>query len=129
MTHRKDVTFRAPLDDYATQLEILLQNISRDGLRSVSGSYTGDGTTSKTVEIGFAPNLLIISENVNTGTASFPVAKNMVFSLYANIGVSYIPGTGFVNDAVTGYSSGSVTLGVNTNVNEAGTAYLFLAIG
>lgn len=127
--HRKEVTFKAPLDDYATQLENLLQNISRDGLKSVSGSYTGDGTTSKTVEIGFAPILLIISKSVNTGTTTFPLAGNMVFSLYANIGVSYIPGTGFVNDAVTAYSNGSVTLGVNTNVNAAGTSYLFLAIG
>jgi len=127
--HRKDFILRTPLDNYIVPLESFLQVISRDGLKSLSGSYTGDGTTSKTVEIGFAPILLIISKSVNTGTTTFPLAGDMVFSLYANIGVSYIPGTGFVNDAVTAYSNGSVTLGVNTSVNQSGTLYLFLAIG
>ena len=119
----------APLDSQVPYLEQFLNDVSREGLKSLSGSYTGDGTTSKTVTIGFAPILLIISENVNLSSAIFPVAKNMVFSIYSNIGVSYIPGTGFVKDAVTGFSNGSISLGINANVNTAGTSYLFLAIG
>lgn len=126
---RKDFTLRNPLDQYTVYLEKFLSDVSRDGLKSLSGSYTGDGTTSKTVTIGFKPILLIISENVNLASATFPVAKNMVFSLYSKVGVSYIPGTGFVNDAVTGFTNGVISLGVNTNVNTAGTDYLFLAIG
>lgn len=127
--HIKDFKLQKPLDNYVVNLENFLQNISRDGLKSVSGSYTGDGTTSKTVLIGLVPILLIISKNVNTGTTTFPLAGNMAFSLFSNLGVSYIPGTGFVNDAVTGFSNGSITLGANSNVNAAGTSYLFLAIG
>jgi hypothetical protein len=126
---RKDFALQPPLDSYAIYLEKFLNDVSRTALKSVSGAYVGDGTTSKTVFVGFAPILLIISQNVRLGVDALPVAKNMVFSLYSNIGVSYIPGTGFVGDAVTGYSNGNITLGVNNNVNESGKNYLFLAIG
>lgn len=125
----KNFIIKAPVDASALFLERFLGDVSRNALKSISGSYTGDGSSSKSVLVGFKPIILIISENISVASAAFPVTKDMVFSLGNNDGVSYIPGTGFVKDAITGYSNGSISLGVNANVNTAGTNYLFLAIG
>jgi len=128
---RKDFSIKKPIEDYGSFIEKFLNDVSKDALKSKSGSYVGDGTTTKTISIGFNPSLLIISENIDLAKAIFPVSSSFVFSLSSNSGVSYIPGVGFVNDAITGYdnSNGNISLGLNSSVNSAGKNYLFLAIG
>jgi hypothetical protein len=56
----KPVKFTTPLDEKAVQLEDYLASISRDALRSASGTYVGDGKASRTVDFGFSPKLVII---------------------------------------------------------------------
>jgi hypothetical protein len=128
--HRKTVTFQAPLDNSVLYLEQFLSDVAKNGLKSASGSYTGDGVSGKIITLDFTPVLVIVSKFINLGTeTSYPVSGNFVFSLRSNEGISYIPGTGFVKDAVTGISANTFTLSNNANVNTADTEYIFLAVG
>lgn len=126
---KKFQNFKTPLDEQAIQIDALFSKICREGARIGTGSYTGDGVSGTAVAIGFSPSFIAISESHNLGTASFPVSGNMAFAFSLNAGVSYIPGTGFVNNAVTGFSDTGITLGTNVAVNEAGTSYIYMAVG
>ena len=125
----KTTVFKTPLDSQAIQLESYLSQISRDGLRGVSGTYTGDGTNNRQVSIGFSPVLIVISKFVDLGKTTFPLGGNIVFALSGNPGVSYVPGTGFVKDAVITFNNTGITVGTNTSVNAAGSTFTYFAIG
>ena len=126
----KPVKFTPPLEDIKIiALENFLSEVGRSAGRIAQGSYTGDGTSGKVLTIGFSPSLLVISKQANLATESFPLAGNMVFSLSGNSGVSYVPGTGFVKDAVLSFTNTGVTIGSNSAVNAANVSFIYFAIG
>ena len=124
----KSFTLRKPVDNYAVQLELFLSTIAKDALQSASGFYTATGKK-LVVTIPFYPKIIVISPFINIGTASATTAGNMVFSLTNNLGISYIPGTGFVKDCVTDVSKSSFTLGINTAVNNPAHEFVYFVIG
>ena len=126
----KPTKFIPPLtEDQIIALETFLSNVGRQAGRISSGSYTGDGVSGKQITVGFAPAFLVISKQANLGTEAFPLSGNMVLSLQGNTGVSYLPGIGFVNDAVLSYSNTGFTIGVNASVNALNVPFIYFAIG
>ena len=118
------------MDDYVVHLETFLTLLAKDSLKSSSGSYIGDGTNKKTITFDFIPKVVIISKYVDLGrNTTWPVSGNVCIALLGNVGIAYIPGTGFVKDAITDMSVKGLSLGVNVNVNEANKQFIYLAIG
>lgn len=132
---QKTTSITPPLDDFkVVALEAQLATLFTNALQCRVGTFTGDGRTSRTLTLGIKALFLYIQKFIDPTSpailaAGFPIAGNGTFSLRDMPGVTYVPGTGFVNDAVKSYTSDGVTLGSNANVNQVGTQYLFFAIG
>ncbi len=63
-------------------IEDYLSKISREALKSATGTYTGDGKSSRTLEIGFSPKFIIIQRFLDTGKetpASFTPSNSLIW--------------------------------------------------
>lgn len=116
-------------DDKVVVLEQQLQTLFTNGAQIRTGEYTGDGTASRVLTIGVRPLFVYIARKIDIGrTVSWPVLGNSVFSSFTNIGVSYIPGAGYVKDAVLSFSPTGITLGSNANVNASKVVFNYFII-
>lgn len=129
MPHNKTFKLRAPLDKQAYALDILLTNIARDGLKGAAGSYIGTGVSGQAIAIPFFPTLLIISPVIDLATSATTISGSMIFTFSANVGASWIPGTGFKKDCVLTITKDAFTIGTNAAVNTAAGHYLYFIIG
>jgi len=119
----KQVTLTPPWNDRkVSQLEKMLVSIFGSGLQSRVGSYTGDGTDDRDFIIG----MKVIFIYIQRKTA---VAGNAVFAIREADGISFVPGSGFVSDAVKAFTPTGITMGTNVDINGSGLTYAYLAIG
>jgi len=120
---QKDIVFRPPWTDKSVaQIEILLSRFSEKSLQYRSGNYVGDGRDDRDVFIGLHPIFVYIQRSVAG-------AGNAVFAIRQAEGVSFIPGGGFVSDAIKAFERDGITVGSNTDVNAVGLEYSYLALG
>jgi len=115
-------------DDKIGELDRQLSTIFAKGLQYKSGTYVGDGRVSHVITMGVSPVFVYIQKQGDLGRNTFPVAGNSVFALAGNPGVAYIPGTGFVKDAVLSYQNTGITIGVNANVNTVAVTYCYFVL-
>lgn len=116
-------------DSKLVNLERMLILLFSGALQHRVASYTGDGVDDREIDVGTDIKVAMILRKPDKNTASFPVSGNAVFAFQENDGVSYVPGTGFVNNAVKSVLNRKLKLGINTDVNEAGTNYFYFIIG
>jgi hypothetical protein len=129
--HPKSVVFRAPLDSQAPQLEQLLTAITATGLKFTTGTYLGNGAE-RTVALASAPEILIIIPKFPPNT-TYPViqtaSNQLSITFRVTPKITWIPGFGYVADAVTSLSHNAMTLGVNAAVNSISQEYAYILIG
>lgn len=128
MLNRPTQTVPPMSDDKFSEIDRQLATLFLKGTQIRTGTYVGDGRTSHVVTMGLTPSFVYIQRQGDLGRDSFPVAGNAVFSMLSNPGVSYIPGTGFVKDAVLSYQATGITIGDNVSVNTINVTYCYFAL-
>lgn len=119
----KSITLTPPWEDLkVSQLEQLMVTLFSSSLRSRSGTFTGNGIDGTAVTMGFKP-LFVYAQRTAAG------AGNSVFAIREAGGVSFIPGSGFVSDAIKSFTPDGVTVGTNSNINSSGIQYAYIAVG
>jgi hypothetical protein len=119
----------APLsDDKIGELDRQLSTIFSKSIQAKFGTYTGDGRSSHIIDMGVSPLMVYIQKQGDLGRNTFPLAGNSVFALAGNPGVAYIPGTGYVKDAVLSYQNTGITIGSNSNVNAINVVYCYFIL-
>lgn len=116
-------------DEQVIALELMLGNLHKEAIRYRVSTYIGDGVNNRSITIGFAPILIYIQRWLDKNKDTFPFSGNACFAFKDNDGVAYIPGTGFVKNAILSYNNNGVVLGTNVAVNEATKKFLYFALG
>lgn len=90
----------------------------------VTGSYLGSGGSSRSINLGFSPNLVIVTSLGNH--PSVYDSANAVIKNY--FGVCTASGGTGIEITASGFRAMSVsTTGTQTNLNQAGTSYSYIA--
>jgi hypothetical protein len=126
---RKTFVIQKPIENFAVPIELFLKDVSEKALQSYQGSYVGTGKSGKKVTFPFSPKIVVISPYIDVGRTGDTTTGNMLFALSSNVGVTWVPGTGFVKNAVISFQNDGFTLGSNADCNTNGTNYIFLAVG
>lgn len=80
----KPIKIVPPFDDdkKIIALDDLLSSVCRDASRSASGTYVGDGTASRAVELGFSPKFVIIQKSLDYArepSTAYAPSSNLVW--------------------------------------------------
>lgn len=86
------------------------------------GSYTGNGTTSQSIETSFAPDLVFIKGNTTEYAVWGTSLDNNVTHYFAFSAVGFTGG-------ITAMSTSSFTVGTSATVNSNGITYEYVAFG
>lgn len=83
------------------------------------GSYTGDGTTYRNIDVGFRPSFVIVAGDQRAGTSSTCGTATMMASAWQSSQRIYMTDTGFRLDS-------SETSNPAPYVNKSGTVYSYI---
>lgn len=94
-----------------------LENLISDKSKAVVGSYSGDGTSSYTISLGFTPVAVLITQPQRTASSS-PVGRQIGLAI-----TGYPHGTDFIKIVTNGFE-----LTNNSYFNNKSETYSYLAI-
>ena len=118
---QKNITISAPLDDgKIVQVERLFQSLFTNALQCRTGTYTGDGTAGKSIPLSIKALFVMIIRNT---TGSY----NSAFAIREASGYTSVGGS-IVTDGIS-FTVDGISLGANSNVNQAGVNYAYFVIG
>lgn len=118
---QKNITISPPLDNSKiVQIERLFSTLFNSALQSRSGSYTGDGTASKAIALNIKALFVIILRKTSG-------SYNAAIAIREANGYTYVGGS-IIADGIS-FTADGISLGANSNVNQAGVNYAYFAIG
>ena len=95
-------------------------------LGAVTGSYTGDGSTSRTISLGFAPIAVFLREDEDSG-AILAVQNGAVMDEEGEVTMLTVSGQGF-QVTYDAYFTGVSNKVREPYANRAGVTYCYLAL-
>jgi peptidase C25-like protein len=119
--------FRGPWDSRALVLLFTFLPGLGDsalGMTVLSGSYTGDGSDSRSIAIGFQPDVVIIKGN----TAQEAIIRTSTMSGDSSKQIAGASGVANFTDRIQAFNSTGFEVGTDADVNGNGIVYYWVAM-
>ena len=124
---------RPPVDDrQMSSLDSDIANIYQKSLQNITNTYTGTGISGVVVKVGFKPtkvDIYRVFQKNQFSSSGTSLAGEFATTLVDMGGISFISGSGYVNNAIIAIGVDSFTLGTHPGVNAYGVTYLYYAVG